>query len=67
MRIIKLGHDDDPLAVAELSPSSNDGSDGFGICNDIGKPTGQHLGKPPSQIPAQNLAPAGASGSYEPR
>jgi hypothetical protein len=64
--IIKLGHNDHPL-TAELTPPSNDGSDGLGICSHMGRPTSQHLGEPPPQIPAQNLAPAGAPGSYEPR
>ena len=64
--ITELTHDDHPRTSAELTSSSDDGSDGFGIGNHPGKHTSQRLGpKPQSQKPLVNpaSAPASATGT----
>jgi len=64
--ITELTHDDHPRTPADLTSSSDDGSDGFGIGNHPGKHTSQRLGpKPQSQKPLVNpaSAPASATGT----
>lgn len=60
--ITEMTHDDDPRTAAEVTSSSNDGSNGFGIGDHPGKHTHQRLG-PQSQKPAKPPELASASGT----
>jgi hypothetical protein len=62
--ITELTHDHHARIAAELTPASNDGSDGSDIGDHLGKHTSQRLGpRPRSQTTTENPASAGASGT----
>jgi hypothetical protein len=61
--ITELTPTNPPGTATELDSSSNEGSDGFAVDDQLGKHTRQRLGKPRSQTLAENPDLANASGA----